>query len=96
MKGRGPHPREALSQALVEVISWPGFYADGGSLYLRVDGAGAKRWILRTTIQGKRRDMGLGSLTFISLAEARQRARTDRAMARAGEDPIALRRKQRA
>ena len=45
----------------IHAVGRPGFYADGNGLYLRVDGSGAKRWILRTVVQGKRRDVGLGS-----------------------------------
>ena len=51
-------------------------YGDGNGLYLRVDRSGATRWILRTMVQGKRRDLGLGSLSLTSLAEARVKART--------------------
>jgi hypothetical protein len=66
----------------------PGLYGDGGCLYLKVDGSGARRWILRTVVQGKRRDIGLGSATATSLAEARLKARTCRRTARAGGDPL--------
>ena len=63
----------------------------GYSLYLRVDTAGCKRWIMRTVVQGKRRDIGLGSLTRASLLEARARARALRKIARDGGDPFAAR-----
>ena len=89
MTRRGPHPREALKGAVVAYIRRPGLYADGRGLYLRVDNTGAKRWILRTMIQGKRRDMGLGGLSTTSLAEARQKAHRYRTIAREGGDPIA-------
>ena len=64
--------------------------ADRG-LYLRVDGSGCKRWILRTVVQGKRRDVGLGGCSSTSLLVARVRARALRKIAREGGDPFAAR-----
>ena len=66
-------------------------YADGNCLFLRVDSAGRKRWILRTVVQGQRRDIGLGGLSRTSLVEARVRAKILRKIAREGEDPVATR-----
>ena len=57
---------------------------DGNGLYLIVDEAGAKRWLLRTVVHGRRRDLGLGSLRLVSLAEAREKARHYRKIAREG------------
>ncbi len=91
MKARGQHPSEALTGDFIRSVQASGFYADGNSLYLKVDGSGSKRWILRTMVQGKRRDMGLGSFTQISLFEARARARRLRKIAREGGDPFAAR-----
>ncbi len=77
MKRRGPHPSDAPTEACVRSLCDPGVDGDGNGLYLRVDRSGATRWILRTMVQGKRRDLGLGSLTLTltSLARARQKAR---------------------
>jgi hypothetical protein len=66
-------------------------YGDGNCLYLKADGYGSRRWILRTMVQGKRRDIGLGGLTTTGLAEARLKAQTYRRIARAGGDPLTLR-----
>jgi integrase len=74
----------------------PGRYADGNGLYLVVEPSGAKRWVLRTIVRGKRRDMGLGGLSLVSLAEAREKALACRKLAREGGDPLAERRKARA
>ena len=84
--------RNALTPLKVNALDTPGRYADGNGLYLVVDEGKAKRWILRTLVHGKRRDMGLGSLQLVSLAEARKRAATYRLAARDGRDPIAERR----
>ena len=75
----------------IHAVRLPGFYADGNGLYLRVDYSGCKRWILRTVVQGKRRDMGLGSCSEVSLVDARARARRLRKIAREGGDPFAAR-----
>ena len=48
--------------------------ADGGGLYLQVAKGGAKTWIFRFQINGRRRDMGLGSVDKVSLGAARRKA----------------------
>lgn len=40
----------------------PGRHADGGGLYLLVKPTGARSWLLRVQVDGKRRDIGLGSV----------------------------------
>ncbi|WP_321576399.1 tyrosine-type recombinase/integrase [Bradyrhizobium barranii] len=57
-------------------------------MYLVVDPSGAKRWVLRTVVRGKRRDIGLGGLRLVTLAEARTKAVEYRKLAREGGDPI--------
>jgi integrase len=62
--------------------------SDGGGLLLMVKPTGAKVWLVRLTVQGKRRDMGLGGFPAISLREARDRAQAARKQATDGADPI--------
>jgi integrase len=69
----------------------PGKYEDGGGLRLVVSTSGAKKWVLRFTINGKRREMGLGSSPDVGLAEARDKATEHRKQAKAGIDPIEAR-----
>jgi integrase len=69
----------------------PGKYEDGGGLRLVVSNAGARNWVLRFTINGKRREMGLGSLPDVGLAEARDKATEYRKQAKNGVDPIEAR-----
>ncbi len=95
MKPRGQHPDKALSAVRVRAVAEPGRYADGNGLYLVVDPSGAKRWVLRTVVRGKRRDVGLGGLRLVSLAEAREQALAFRKLARNGGDPLAERRRHR-
>lgn len=95
MKRKGQHPRNALTAVKVNATKKPGRYADGNGLYLVVDLSGAKRWMLRAIVQSKRRDIGLGGLSVVSLADARKKAEKLRGIARDGGDPIAERRKER-
>lgn len=82
-----------LSAMRIKAISEPGRYTDGDGLMLVVKESGAKSWLLRVQIGGKRRDIGLGSLKLLTLAEAREKAwEMRRAIAR-GIDPIAEKRK---
>ena len=96
MEARRKHPQKALTPVRINNLSQPGRYADGNGLYLVVDESGAKRWVLRTVVHGKRRDMGLGSLRLVSLAEARGKAIEYRKLAREGGDPIAAKRSAQA
>lgn len=68
----------------------PGLHFVGGvpGLALPVTATGARSWILRVTIAGRRRDMGLGSFPDVSLAIARHAARDARAKISMGRDPI--------
>lgn len=91
-KPRGAHKGKALTAATIKNLKEPGFYGDGEGLYLKIDATGAKRWIQRIVIQGKRRDIGLRSLSLVSLAEAREVALENRKLARQGRDPIAEKR----
>jgi integrase len=73
----------------------PGRHGDGGGLYLEVKPTGRAYWIFRFMLDGKRRDMGLGSAKgpgAVGLAEARERAAEARRLVRSGEDPLRLRR----
>lgn len=73
----------------------PGKYNDGGGLWLHKRPDGGGQWFLRVSIHGRRREMGLGSLTEVSLREARETASSARALVRQGIDPIRARERQR-
>lgn len=91
---KGKHPVNALTAMQIAKLSAAGRYADGNGLYLVVDTSGAKRWILRTVVRGRRRDMGLGGIRTVSLAQARATAQRYRAIARSGGDPLEERRRE--
>ena len=59
---------------------------------LRVKPSGYKQWIQRLFIHGKRRELGLGPVRLVTLAEARDAAQGNRKLARAGGDPMATQR----
>lgn len=73
----------------------PGKYADGAGLWLHKRPDGGAQWVLRVTVHGRRREMGLGPFPAVSLAEARRQAEAARAKVRAGLDPIKERERQR-
>ncbi len=96
MSEQRPYVRNRLTAVAVKQLKTPGRYADGNGLYLVVDPSGARRWMLRINVRGRRRDIGLGSAWLIPLASARDTAIDMRRLAREGGDPIAERRKRRA
>jgi integrase len=77
-----------LSVRKIAAIREPGYYGDGGGLYLRVTQTGTKAWIFRYSLGGRRRDMGLGTIDVVSLAEARRKAEDARKLVAAGKDPL--------
>jgi len=94
-KPKGRHPHQRLNAVRVKNISKPGRHADGNGLYLLVEKSGAKRWMLRTIVAGKRCDIGLGSLQLVKLPAAREEATRLRSLARKGQDVLAARRSER-
>lgn len=78
-----------LTALAVTRAKQPGMYADGGGLYLLVSSTGAKSWIFRYMKAKKRRDMGLGPLHILPLADARQKAADCRKQLLDGLDPLA-------
>lgn len=73
----------------------PGILQDGGGLILH-KGEASGRWVYRYSIAGRRRDMGLGRLEDVSLADARRARDKWAAVLAEGRDPISEREKQRA
>ncbi len=95
MKQRGPHPHNRLSSLAVKALKKPGRYSDGNGLYVVVSNTGNKKWILRTVVQGRRTDIGLGGVSTTTLATARKKASEMREIARDGGNPLEERRKAR-
>lgn len=87
-----------LAPLTVNKLNEAGFHFVGhvAGLALRISKTGARSWILRITIAGKRCDMGLGSYPEISLAKAKEIAVDKRQMVQNGINPIAERRSAQA
>ena len=72
-----------------------GKHIDGAGLWFIKRSDGGAQWMLRVSLGGKRREMGLGGFPDVSLKEARDLATDYRKMARQGVDPIKMRSQQR-
>lgn len=70
-----------------------GKYADGQGLWLVKHERAKGKWVLRLSVSGKRREMGLGRWPDVSIAEAREQAAEARKKLRTGTDPIEVRAK---
>jgi integrase len=84
-----------LTAAKVKSLAEPGRYSDGDGLMLKVKPGGTKSWVLRVQVDGKRRDIGLGSAKTVTLAEARQAADEVRRKLAHGIDPVAERKQEK-
>ena len=83
---------DRLTHKGVQAKDIPGYYADGGGLYMQASSAGTKSWIFRFTRSSKSREMGLGPLRLpcpSPMPEARLRTAAGCCMA--GVDPIEAR-----
>lgn len=102
-----PRRTKELSATEVRRLTVPGLHAVGGvsGLHLEckpsrivangdteIEIPGARSWILRVTVAGRRRDFGLGGFPSTTLEQARQTAREYREHIRNGVDPLAARR----
>jgi integrase len=80
-----------LQSLFVQRVKEPGRHHDGGGLYLAVSATGNKSWVFRYMFAKKPKEMGLGPLALVSLAEARAKATENRRLLIDGKDPIAVR-----
>jgi integrase len=77
-----------LTTTKVQKLEAPGMYPDGAGLYLQVTGADAKSWVFRYSLRGKAREMGVGSLRKVTLADARRKAAEYHKLLDGHVDPI--------
>jgi integrase len=82
------HQLNRLTARTLATATKSGLYADGGGLYLRIGRSGAKSWCLRYMLGGKAREMGLGGLSKIGLADARKKAAAQRLLLVDRVDPL--------
>ena len=76
-----------LIASAIHSITEPGKYYDQNGLIFVVSPSGSKRWVWRGTVHGRRRDLGLGGYSCVSLAEARAKALLYKQTAKAKKDP---------
>ena len=77
-----------LTTKFVENVTKAGKYYDQHGLFLHVRSSGAKKWLQRYTINGRRREVGLGSAKIVSVAKARRNAHDNLILVSEGIDPI--------
>ena len=89
----GQRQLNRLSARTVATKRAPGFYGDGGGLYLQLAPGGSKTWIFRyrSPLTKKPRYMGLGPVHSVSLPAAREKAAAQRSVLLSGLDPIEVR-----
>ena len=80
-----------LSALTVAKVRKPGYYSDGDGLVLQVSISGSKSWLFRFDFPRRRREMGLGGLNAVRLAEVRNWARECRSQLQLGQDPLHVR-----
>ena len=85
--------RGVITVAKAKSLTAPGMYRADPTLYLRIAPSGAKHWIQRLTIDGRRHDLGLGGFPLVSLVEAREQAFENRRKVRTGGNPLAEKRR---
>ncbi|QJB68237.1 tyrosine-type recombinase/integrase [Parasphingorhabdus halotolerans] len=82
-----------LTVMKIRNLKEPGRYGDGDGLILNLTAPGKGYWLIRTQINGRRRDIGLGSISLVTLAEARDAVHQVRKDIQNGLDPVAERQK---
>ena len=76
-------------------LTKPGRHGDSDGLYLNIAAAGSKSWVQRIVVDGRRRDIGLGSYPAVSLAQARTLAASIRSAVTDGLDSFSEKREAR-
>ena len=66
-------------------------FSDSGGLYLQVSPAGSKRWFLKYRMDGKEKQLALGSYPAVSLADARKARDAAKLQKAQGADPVQTR-----
>ena len=82
------------SAVAVRNVKTPGRHPAGETLYLMVWPSARKSWVQRLTIEGKRKDLGLGPYPTVSLAQARERAHDNLSQAKSGGNPLAAKQEE--
>ncbi|MFM0210463.1 tyrosine-type recombinase/integrase [Paraburkholderia sediminicola] len=88
-----PRIAKELGPLAVSRLSVPGRHTVGkvAGLALQITENGARSWVLRAIVGGKRREIGLGAYPSVSLKDAHARAQAKRDEIEAGVDPVLAR-----
>lgn len=88
-----PKKAKELSALAISRLTISGHHPVGGvtGLYLYINDANARSWVLRIMVGDKRRHIGLGGYPDVTLAQARDKARAARDEVSRGIDPIVQR-----
>ena len=86
--------KNRLTARTVETKKTPGYYSDGGSLYLRITPNLTKSWAFIYRKADKRTEIGLGSIGNVTLEQARDKADILRKQLASGIDPISEKQQQ--
>ena len=84
------------SAVSVRNVRTEGRHSVGETLYLMVWPSARKTWVQRLTIEGKRKDLGLGPYPTVSLAEARKKAQDNLSLVNSGGNPLAVKQEESA
>ena len=78
-----------MTAAKLKTLKRPGRYRADATLFLFIKDTGTRSWVQRLTVDGVRREIGLGGYPTVGLAEAREQAAEKRRLARKGGNPLA-------
>lgn len=81
-------PKTRLNVIWIQRTTKAGRYADGNGLYLQISSKGTKSWLFRYQYNKKSYNMGLGSVAFVSLAAAREKAIQCQKILLEGKNPL--------
>jgi integrase len=87
---RMPRVAKELGALAVSRLKKPGTHAVGkvAGLALQVTPSGARSWVLRVMVGGRRREIGLGAYPGVALKDAQDKAQATREKIAAGVDPV--------
>jgi integrase len=87
-------PINKLTTKTVNALKVPGYYSDGNGLYLQVSKSITKSWLFISKTDGKKTEIGLGSIDTVTLAEARILAHNHKKTLATGINPLVEKRKK--
>jgi integrase len=86
---------KTLSASQVKSLTEVGVYRVDHNLYVQIKPNGARSWVCRYQVNGRRREMGLGPIRLVDLSKARIAANDAKKLALSKVDPLDQRRAER-